>query len=344
MTGGPDTTLPPAPPAPAWRVRAALLAVQALFGVHYLAARWIVAELPPAAWAFLRVAAAAAILAPLALLGRRRWPDRRDASALALCALFGVVLNQALFIEGIARTTPAHAALINTQIPTFALAAAVALRQERLTGRKALSLLAGAAGVLALLGGGARFERDLLAGDLLNLANAASYGLFVAMSRRVMERVDPLAAAALLFLFGTLGMAAYGLDDALRTGLGGLSARAWGAMAFALLGATVITYFLNLWALARTHASRVAVYIFLQPIVAAGLGLWLAGDRLTARFGVAALLVLAALLLRGGPDTFSAAQRISSAAWSGRRGGRTGGRTPPEPGRAAPPPPPRART
>lgn len=298
-----------APPAHPGRVRAALIAVQALFGVHYLAAKWIVAELPPAAWALLRVGGAAAILAPLVWLarrarpGRHAGPARRDLGYLALCAFFGVVLNQALFLEGIARTTPGHSALINSQIPTFALVAAVLLGEERLSRRKLASLLAGAAGVLVLLEvDRLRVAREWLAGDLLNLANAASYGLFVAMSRRVMARTDPLAATAVLFAFGSVGMALYGGRALAGADLGALSARAWGSMAFALLGATVLTYLLNLWALARTTASRVALWIFVQPVIAAALSAGLTGERITPRFVVATALVFAALFLQESPQ------------------------------------------
>ncbi len=51
----------------------------------------------------------------------------------------------------------------------------------------------------------------------------------------------------------------------------------------ALLGATVLTCGLNVWALQRVRTSRVALWIFLQPVVAASLDLAL-GSSLTPRF------------------------------------------------------------
>ena len=38
----------------------------------------------------------------------------------ALYALFGIVINQVLFAEGLARTTPSHSAIINSLIQAFA--------------------------------------------------------------------------------------------------------------------------------------------------------------------------------------------------------------------------------
>jgi len=290
---GPDRSADPL------RVRAALVAVQLLFGIHYLVAKWIVDELEPAAWACLRVCGSFLVLALIARLGRRAFPPWRDTLYLGFCSLFGVILNQALFLEGIKRTTVGHAALINSQIPTFALLAALVFQQERLTPRKAFSFAAGIAGVLVLLEADRlQLSGAYLHGDLLNLANAFSYGLFIVLSRRVMARHDPLAATTVIFLFGSAGMLLYGGDNLLTADLGTISSRAVGGMVFAILGATVLTYYLNYWALKRTHASYVALYIFLQPVVAAVLGIWIMGDVLTPRFVVATLLVFLALLLR----------------------------------------------
>jgi drug/metabolite transporter (DMT)-like permease len=282
-----------------WRIRAALLAVQLLFGIHYLVAKWIVAELPPPAWACLRVSSSFVVLAVLARLGHRRLPPWRDTLYLGFCSIFGVILNQALFLEGIARTTVGHSALINSQIPLFALLAALLLGQEQLTRRKLLGLACGMAGVLVLLEvDKLRLESRWLTGDLLNLANAISYSLFLVLSRRVLARNDPLAAVTVVFAFGTVGMLLYGGSNLLAADLASLSGRAIGGMIFAVLAATVLTYFLNLWALKRTQASRVALYILLQPLVAAALGIWLMGDAVTPRFLIAMGLVCASLLLR----------------------------------------------
>ncbi|MBM4118223.1 DMT family transporter [bacterium] len=291
-----------------WTVTLALLAVQLLFGVHYVVAKLIVSAMDPAAWACLRSASAFAVLLALALVFRRRLPAPRRLAWLALCSVFGVILNQALFLEGLARTTASHAAVMNTQIPTFALLAALAMGQERLTRRKLASFLLGLAGVLVLLEADRlRFDASTLGGDLLNLANAASYGLFIALSRKVMTQEDTLAATAVLFFFATLGLGAYGLDEVLALDPRILTAGLVGAMLFTVLGATVASYLLNVWAVKRTQASRVALFIFLQPLVAAALSVVALGERVTPRLLIALGLVFLALALR---DVRASAGRV----------------------------------
>ncbi len=284
------------------KVRAALLTIQILFGINYLASKVIVTEMSPAAWAVLRTSGAFAILAVLAFAGRRRLPPGRDLLLLAVCALFGVVFNQGFFLEGLSRTTVGRSALICSQIPTFVLLFSVLGRQERLTWRKGLGFLAGIAGVMVLLGVDKfSLDRRYLTGDLLTLTNAASYALFVVISRRVMARNDPLAATAVVFFFGAAGMLVYGGSSLLATDFSVITPGLLGVMVYVILGATVVTYFLNLWAVKRVQATRVALYIFLQPVIAAILGLVFRGEDITARFLVATALVFSALLLRDGP-------------------------------------------
>ena len=123
-------------------IPAVLVTVQLLFGVHYLASKWILAEMEPPAWAMLRAGATLLVLGGATLLSRRRLPPKRDLLHLGYCGILGVTLNQAFFLEGIARTTIGHSSLLVSQIPTCALLTALLLRQERLTKRKVASFSA----------------------------------------------------------------------------------------------------------------------------------------------------------------------------------------------------------
>jgi len=282
-------------------VRLVLITIQILFGVNYLASKIVVTEIGPGAWAALRTLAAFLVIATIALLKKRRLPPRRDIGLLAVLALFGVVFNQGFFLEGLSRTTVGRSALICSQIPTFVLLFSVISRQETLTVRKSLGFGAGVLGVLVLLEVD-RFQMDsrYLVGDLLTLTNAASYGLFVVIGRKIMNRMDPLIATTVVFFWGAVGMFIYGGGDLVATAFSEIPRSTYLVMAYVVIGATVVTYFLNLWAVKRVAATRVAVYIFLQPLLATTLGVIFRDEVLSPRFGIAAALILVALVL---PDS-----------------------------------------
>jgi len=281
------------------RITIALLTVQLLFGVHYLAAKYIVAEMSPPAWATMRVLTSAVILLALALITKRKFPNKCDSLILAGCSLFGVGINQAFFLEGIARTTGGHAALLNSQIPVFTLLIALLIGQEKLTLSKFLSFAFGSAGVLVLLEvDNFNPDRTMFIGDIFNLANALSFAIFVVMSRRVISRNDPLASTAVLFVFGSIWMLGYGGSELLTTNFTVLSKTAIWSMVFTVLGATIGTYLLNYWVLARTRATHVALYIFLQPVIATILDVIILKENFGWRFPIATIFVLGALVLR----------------------------------------------
>ena len=70
---------------------------------------------------------------------------------------------------------------------------------------------------------------------------------------------------------------------------------AWWSLAAIVVLSTVLPYLLNSWALARTEASRVALYVFLQPLIGAALAIAVLHEQLTLRTVVAAALIFTGL-------------------------------------------------
>jgi drug/metabolite transporter (DMT)-like permease len=271
------------------KVGLALVLVQVFFGIHYFAAKIILQTMPPRAWAAVRIAAAAALLMAYDLVFLRRHPARADLGRLAVYSLFGVVFNQILFAEGLARTTPAHSSIINSLIPVMTLGIALLVGRERSTPGRILSIVISFASVLLLLGvENFRIENTLVAGDLLTLANGFSFSIFLVISRDFLRRNDPLAATAWLLVFGAAGIVAVGAGPLSRVEFGALPARFWLLAAYAVVFATVLAYFLNYYALRHTDSSMVALFIYLQPPIATALSMAFLGERPGPRFWVAA--------------------------------------------------------
>jgi len=281
------------------RVVAALVVAQVLFGLHYLAAKILLQQIPPRTWAVFRVAAAAAVLFAAARVLRSEFPrTRRDVGRLALFSVFGVVINQVCFVEGLSRTTPIHSALINTTIPVGTLLFAVAARRETLTGAKVLSISICLAGVLLVIRPeGVHLFGTTVVGDLLTLVNATSYALFLVLSKRLLSRTDPLAATAVLMGFGSLGILALGAPQLAVFRPTEVSAQTWALAAFIIVGPTAGAYLLHYWALARVDSSLVALFIYLQPVIALALSALVLGEVPgTRELGGGALIFLGVYL------------------------------------------------
>jgi drug/metabolite transporter (DMT)-like permease len=236
------------------------------------------------------------VLAAYALRGGRRI-ERGDVARLALFSLFGVVLNQVCFTEGLARTTPAHSALINTTIPIATVLFAVLLRQERLRRSAAAGIALAMSGVLVLLRvDDLELRAEWFVGDLLTQANAASFAFFLVISKATIRRVGPLAATAGVLSWGSFGIALYGGPAVARIDLAALTPAIWAIAVFIVLFPTVLAYFLNYWALARVESSHVALFVYLQPILASVLSVIWLGEEITVRLVVSSALVFLGVL------------------------------------------------
>jgi drug/metabolite transporter (DMT)-like permease len=279
----------------------ALLAVQLIFGTWPVFGKIALRELPSAGLVALRVGgAAAAFLLLRRLTGRLTPPRGADLWRLALYSLLGVVLNQFLFTQGLALSTVVNATLLGTAIPVFALLVSVALGRERLTVRSLLGTTVAAAGVVYLidplradLSGGKGF------GNLLLLANTLCYGAYIAISQEVFRRYGALTAMTWVFALGSMAALPLGGYQLAQVPLWAISATVWLTVLYIILVPTVGAYYLNAWALERVPPSVVAVYIYLQPLVAFAIAPLVLGgaEGANERTLAAALLIFAGVAI-----------------------------------------------
>src|SRR5918912_644772 len=190
----------------------ALVAVQLIFGTWPIVAKVALRALPSTGLVAFRVAGASvALLALLRARGRLTVPRRRDLARLALYSLLGVVLNQFLFVKGLALSTVVNAALLSTAIPVSALAVGALLGYERLTTRTAVGTVIAAAGVVYLVD---PFRADLSAdktlGNVLLVANTIAYGSYIAISQDVFRRYGALVSITWVFVFGCVVAVPFG--------------------------------------------------------------------------------------------------------------------------------------
>lgn len=279
----------------------ALLGVQICFALNPVFGKWAFhggafAPLAVAAW---RVAVGAIVLGVLAALRARGafWPRRADLPRFVACSLLGVAVNQALFLEGLQRSTAVNAALIMCMIPVFTYAIAVALRQEPFSGPRALGIGLALAGALPLFveRGGSLVGPHAL-GNALLMSNALCYSAYLVLSKPLTRGYPSLTVVAWVFLCSTPALLWFGAGVRWVAPLEG-NGRAWGAVAFIVLFPTILAYLWNAYALARVRASTAAFFVFVQPAVTAAAGWFLLGEAITRSMLLAAALVLPGLWL-----------------------------------------------
>ncbi len=286
----------PRPQARRWEIHLALAGAQTGFALFPILGKLALGAIPPLLFAAFRVGAAAVLLEAIRRAHGAEPIRPQDRPRIFLYGLLGVSFNQVLFILGLFLTTAINTTILTATIPVFTLGAAVLLGRERLTVRPALGILLAGAGALALLNAqGFDWSSASVRGDLLLLANCTSYSLYLVLSRPVLAHYRVVTFTAAVFLYGAVLIALLALPELLRFRPSTVPATAWWCLAGVILLCTVIPYLLNSWALARTAASRVAFYVFLQPVISTVLAVAILGEALTPKTVLAALFIFAGL-------------------------------------------------
>ncbi len=280
-------------------VHAAMAAVQFLFASLTVVAKFVLPSISPAGIVFFRVTGAglAFFVLQRALVGERV-TDRRDLAALAGLALIGVVLNQLLFLEGVKRTTAINTNIMVTTIPVFTLAIALLLGRERASLPKLAGIGLAAAGAVYLIGPDRiRLDPTTAFGNALIACNTCSYAGYLVLSKRLLERYQPLTVVTYVFVFGAVLMLPIGLVALHDVAVWRLPPRAAWGLVYIVLFSSVLAYYLSIWALRRTASSLVAMYVYLQPLMTAAGAPLVLGERVTGRAGIAAAVIFGGLAL-----------------------------------------------
>ncbi|MDQ3388080.1 MAG: DMT family transporter [Gemmatimonadota bacterium] len=273
------------------RVYVVLTVIQLFFATLPVAVKIALRDLSSPSVAFLRVTGAALLFLVLhATLVRERLHSRRDLGRLAVYALFGVVLNQLLYITALNWTTATAAQTLQTVGPAMTLLIALLLGRERSTPAKWMGIGVAGCGALYLVGIGVSMGSGL--GNLLVLLNVTAFSIYLVISRDLVRRYHPLTVITWIFLFGSIGIAPWGIPSLLAE-RGALSGSTVAAMVWMILVPTVTGYYLNVWALQRVQASAVAIFVYLQPVLTALIAIPLLGERPSPRLIPAGALIFA---------------------------------------------------
>lgn len=280
------------------KVILALACVNVLFGTGYPLIKNILLYLSPAQWVFVRVLSTAVILV---LFTHRRLMATpltpKDLLGLAVAALLGIVINQICFVEGLARSIPAHSSVINATIPLQTLLISWCFRKENVTRPKFLGVLCGLAGVFILLQLFNHTFNPFLNGDLITLLNATSYSLFLVFAREALMGMHTLVALTWITLMSIIGMGIYAHWDFPVSQIIHFPPKIILFMVYMIAFQSIVTYSLNLWALKQVSASTAALFIYLQPVVATTASFYMMGDVPQGHFFVSAALIFLGILL-----------------------------------------------
>jgi drug/metabolite transporter (DMT)-like permease len=283
-----------------------LLGANLIYGINYSIAKDVMPfYINPSGFVLMRVFGALILFWAASRLIEKESIDPVDRKRFILCALFGVAANQLLFFEGLSLTTPINAGIIMVTTPILVLIISSILIKERITLKKVSGVGLGVAGALflvafpAITGSTAIMSNPL--GDFFIFLNAASYAVYLAMVKPLMQKYHTITVMRVVFMWGLIMVIPIGWLQFSQVNWEVIPALLWWEIAFVIFCTTFLAYLLNTLALKAVSPTVAAIYIYLQPVLAAIVAILLGKDQIDLVKVISALLIFSGVYLVSKP-------------------------------------------
>jgi drug/metabolite transporter (DMT)-like permease len=288
-----------------WLLFAAMCVI---WGVPYLLIKVAVEDMSPATLVLGRTAIAAALLLPIAAVRRELRPVLRRWAPLLAFAAIEIAIPWVLLGAAETRVSSSLTGLLIAAVP---LVAAVIARttgaRERFGLHSSVGLLLGVAGVAAIVG------LNLEGASVLPLAEIGLVAICYAVGPVILQRwLAGLPALGVIAVSLAVTAVAYAPIAAFSLPSRTPSATALGSVLGLAVVCTAIAFLLFFALIAEIGPVRATVITYVNPAVAAVLGVAILGESFTVGMGIGFVLVLAGSVLATRPASSTVGSRTSA--------------------------------
>ena len=221
----------------------------------------------------------------------------RDLLVIMAGGLLGFVISQTLTAWALVYTTPVYFSLIATLTPVATMLMAAMFIGETITPIKSFGVVLAIVGALLMIfvgwKGGGTGSNDLL-GISLAILSVLTWVVYLLITRKVSQKYTAVTQMKWIFLVSSIAVLPFSWNEFSQTRLfgGGFEWTPALAMAFIVIFATVMGYFMIPYAMKFLKATTVSIYTNIQPVVASLVAIAIGQDLFTWDKPLAAVLVL----------------------------------------------------
>ena len=224
---------------------------------------------------------------------------KSDFPRIAAAALFGVALNMLTFFKGLSYTSPISASVIMVTTPIIVLILSALIIREKMLKRRVFGIVLGLAGtaILILYGKSVGNATNANLGNFLVFVNAVSYGFYLIIVKKLMDKYNAFNFVKWIYLFGFVMVLPFGWSALTDVAWSDLPDVVMLKIGFVVVFSTFLTYLLNLLSMRELKPTTVAVFIYLQPLFATIFAIGVGKDQLSWVKIISAIMVFAGVYL-----------------------------------------------
>jgi drug/metabolite transporter (DMT)-like permease len=282
-----------------WALFAATL-VSIIYGVTFTVAKDVMPEFVDAfGFIVMRVGGSVVLFWLVSFFGPKEKIDLADFPRIIAAAFFGVALNMLTFFKGLSYTSPIMGAVLMVTTPMIVLVLSAVIMKERMENRKILGIILGLAGTVTLILYGKSMVNATNAtlGNILVFVNAVSYGFYLIIVKKLMDKYNAFTFVKWIYTFGFLMVLPFGWNEFQAINFTVLPIDIIWKIGFVVVFSTFLTYLLNLVSMRELKPTTVAVFIYLQPVFATIFAVSLGKDDLSLVKLLSAVLIFVGVYL-----------------------------------------------
>ena len=275
----------------------------AIFGVNIILCKDLTSSriISPVAIFTLRSIGAGSIFWLLSMLTTNEKVPAKDLLKIFAASVLGFFLTQISFLMAIPDITPMDCSIVSSMSPIYTMFIAAFALKEPISLKKAGGVALSFAGIIFLIlnsaGTGGGTENTNLRGIALMIVNSLSFSLYLGLFKPIIQKYSVITFMKWIFLFSTLMSLPVSLGELLRMDYGLITPRLAGDLAFLIIGATFISYFLIPIGQKKIRPTLVSMYSYVQPIIAIAISIAIGMDTLSWQKILAAATVFTGVVL-----------------------------------------------
>lgn len=196
--------------------------------------------------------------------------ETKDYKLLLGAALFSIVFNQCNYIIGLSITSSLNASIMTTTMPIFTMVLATLFLGEPITLKKFGGVVLGACGAASLILGSANgvMGGGVLRGDIQCVLAQCSYAIYLTAFKGIIQKYKAVTSMKWMMTFASLIILPFALPTLVEKDWAEIAGKTWMETAFVVVGGTFVSFLLSIKAQKVLRPTVVAMYNYMQPIVA----------------------------------------------------------------------------
>ena len=275
----------------------------AIFGFNIIVCKDLTSGglIPPLGIFTLRSLVAGGLFWLVSLFMPQEKVERKDYIRIFAASMLGFLTCQITFLVGIPHITPMDCSVLTAMAPIYTMAVAAIAIKEPITFKKSLGVVISFAGIIYLIvsrvstPGGVAESTPF--GIFMIILNSLSFSMYLGIFKPLIAKYSAVTFMKWIFLFSAVVATPLSLKGLINVDWADIPAKQYAELAYLIVCATFVTYFLIPLAQKRIRPTLISMYSYVQPIIAIAVSIAIGMDTLTWQKSLATALVFAGLII-----------------------------------------------